>query len=362
MPAVLAGLGDSARAGEGRLARLGNLLFESAGAVPALRRYLVLLGEHLQMSNADIIHSNGLKMHLLGGLARCRGIPLVWHVHDFYGLRPAVPWLLRPLCGQVERAVAISEAVAEDTRRVLPGLRVSVIRNAIDTARFAPGASTADLDALASMPPSPSGVVRIGLVATYARWKGHDVFLQAAREVLRRRQTGPPVRFYIIGGRIYHTAAQFQEQELRALAARSAVAGEVGFVPFQADPVAVYRALDVVVHASTQPEPFGLTIVEAMACGRPVIVARAGGAAELFTHGTDALGFSPNDYGALADAEARLVSDAQLRAELGRRARATAVACHDDQRLGPELVALYEDCVRPAGRLPPAPAGRIKID
>src|SRR5262249_14978265 len=68
-----------------------------------------------------------------------------------------------------------------------------------------------------------------------------------------------------------------------------------GLVPFQEDTAAVYRALDVVVHASTQPEPFGLTIAEAMSCSRPVVVARAGGAAGLFSRGPHALGGPPRD-------------------------------------------------------------------
>jgi len=62
------------------------------------------------------------------------------------------------------------------------------------------------------------------------------------------------------------------------------IENRVGFVPFQDNPADVYRALDIVVHASTKPEPFGRTIVEAMACGKPVIAAQTGGAAELFTH------------------------------------------------------------------------------
>ena len=53
------------------------------------------------------------------------------------------------------------------------------------------------------------------------------------------------------------------------------VEAHVGFIGFQSEPVDIYRAADVVVHASTQPEPFGLTIVEAMACGRATVVSEA---------------------------------------------------------------------------------------
>ena len=53
------------------------------------------------------------------------------------------------------------------------------------------------------------------------------------------------------------------------------------------------RALDIVVHASTEPEPFGLTIAEGMASGRAVIVSAAGGAAEIVQDGVDALTCAP---------------------------------------------------------------------
>jgi glycosyltransferase involved in cell wall biosynthesis len=59
-----------------------------------------------------------------------------------------------------------------------------------------------DLDALAGLPPAPAGVVRVGLVATFARWKGHITFLEA----LSRLPESLPVRGYIIGGPVYETA------------------------------------------------------------------------------------------------------------------------------------------------------------
>ena len=63
-------------------------------------------------------------------------------------------------------------------------------------------------------------------------------------------------------------------------------------------PAAALRSLDVVVHASTQPEPFGLVIAEGMACGRAVIVSRAGGAVELVEEGVTALTHAPGDAAA----------------------------------------------------------------
>jgi len=104
----------------------------------------------------------------------------------------------------------------------------------------------------------------------------------------------------------------------------------------------VYRSLDVVVHASTQPEPFGRTIVEAMACERAVVVSRAGGAAELFREGETALGYTPASAKALAEAMARVI-DPGLRSRLGQSARAHVVANFSRSRLASELALVYSN-------------------
>ncbi len=102
--------------------------------------------------------------------------------------------------------------------------------------------------------------------------------------------------------------------------------------------------LDVAVHASTRPEPFGLAIAEAMGCGRPVVVASAGGAAELFTPGHDGLGHAPGDAAGLAGAIARLAADPGQRARLGANARRTAVERFSQERSGREVAAVYASC------------------
>lgn len=236
--------------------------------------------------------------------------------------------------------MVISEAVRRDFAAVVPGVPAWVVRNGVDTAHFTPAPGDADaLDRLAGLPPG-AGVARVGLVATYANWKGHDVFLDALARV-------PGVRGYVVGGPIYSTAgSQWTRAELEARAARNGLAGRVGFVPFQPDPAGVYRSLDVVVHASTRPEPFGLTIAEAMSCGRAVAAAAAGGAVELFTAGLDALGHTPGDAAALAGVIGRLASDRPLRERLGRAARETAVRRFGLDRFGRELAEVFRRALR----------------
>jgi len=341
LPAALGEMGDSALEG-GRLRAALSLMARAPAAAWAACRAARQLRRVVKEVRPDVVHSNGIKCHLLTYLAGLRNTTVVWHVHDFIGRRRLVARGLRWASGAASGAVAISGAVAQDVRRVLPGVPVVVVPNAVDTDRFTPGPGDGGrLDRLANLPAGGSDVVRVGLVATFARWKGHDVFLRAAERVVRELP-GRHVRFYVVGGPIYQTrGSQWTDEELRRQGADLLAAGQLGLVGFHNDTPEVYRALDVVVHASTQPEPFGLTIVEAMACGRAVIVARAGGAAELFTHDHDAVGVPPGDVEALARAVAELVNDPDRRRRLGDCARTSAVARFRRERLGPQVLDAY---------------------
>jgi len=216
---------------------------------------------------------------------------------------------------------------------------VTVVYNGIDTARFTPEGPRADLDALAGLPPAPEGTLRVGLVATYARWKGHEILIEAAARCAAR---GAALRFYLVGGATYDTrSSQLSHGDLKARIDGCGLEGTVGLVPFQREPHEVYRALDVAVHASTRPEPFGRTIAEAMSSARAVVLAREGGAAELATDGVDCVGVAPRDPAVLADAILALAADPARRASLGAAARASAVSRFSRERLGPEVLAIY---------------------
>jgi glycosyltransferase involved in cell wall biosynthesis len=214
-----------------------------------------------------------------------------------------------------------------------------VIPNGVDLERFTPEGPRADLDALCGLPPAPAGVVKVGLIATFSRWKGHGIFLQA----LSRIPPSAPVRAYVVGGPVYDTAgSQYSMEEMRMLARDAGCADRVGFTGFQANAPSVMRALDVVVHASTAPEPFGLVLTEAMATGRAVVSSAAGGSAEIVESGVNALVHTPGDPVSLADALGRLVEDADLRSRLGRAGRAHAAGRYDVRDFGDRFVRVYD--------------------
>jgi glycosyltransferase involved in cell wall biosynthesis len=337
-PPAIARLGEHGATASGSGARFAAQILLAS---PAALVYRAALARAIEAFDPAIVHTNGLKMHLLGawGCPPSRRARLVWHLHDYLDGRPTTTKLLRWHHGHPATVVTNSASVAADAARALGnGMRVVTVRNGVDLARFSVTGVRANLDAMAGLPQAPPNTVRVGMVATLARWKGHATFLEA----IARLPAHLPVRAYIVGDAVYQTeGSQYSLDELRQLARSLGVADHVGFTGFVHTPEATFRALQIVVHASIAPEPFGLVIAEAMSCGRAVIVSNAGGAAEIVNPGVDALVHAPGDAGDLAARIAELASDSALRARLGSAARVTAERSFDRARLAGELIPIY---------------------
>jgi glycosyltransferase involved in cell wall biosynthesis len=335
LPSKIAQLGDSGL--KGQTNRLVSILSfaRNVSLLGEFISYWQQLKRSISQVNPDVIHSNGMKTHLL---AASLGIstPIIWHLHDFIGSRVLVKQLLKLLVNRASAAIAISQSIADDWQAVFPSLHIELIYNAIDIDRYKPQLSIRD-----------SQHLNIGLVATYALWKGHDIFIQAIGHIAKKRpELQSTVKFYIIGGAIYETArSQYSRSQLQQLARDLNVEDWLVFIDFQQDIVSAYNMLDIVVHASTQPEPFGRTIVEAMACEKAVIVAQAGGAAELFAHQEDAIGVLPGDSTALSVAIEKLIDSPSDRIALGIAGRITVKDRFNRDRLGQELISLYQNVV-----------------
>ena len=332
VPEVFAAAGESGRSS------VATLLHLTRGAGP-LASYARAFRRAVRAWHPDLVHSNGVKTHVLGAWSR-PAAPLVWHVHDYLSARRVSASMLRHHRRAVSLVIANSRSVAADALRVFgPRTPVETIYNALDTDRFTRDGPRLDLDALAGLPPAAPGVARVGIVATFARWKGHAVFLQAIAGLAGAR----PLRAYIVGGPVYRTgtASQVTGEELEALVQTLGLEHRVGFTGFVEEPAHAYRSLDIVVHASTEPEPFGLSIAEAMACGRAVIISDAGGAREVAEPERSCLGHTPGDVPGLARQMSRLLDDQGLRERLGEAAAGAVRERFSPQRFAESLRGVY---------------------
>jgi glycosyltransferase involved in cell wall biosynthesis len=340
MPARLSRLGEWSAVQDGWSAgsqvALGIKLCGTATALPA---YESRLHRVVAEFDPDVVHTNGFKAHVLGARMPTPHGQLVWHLHEYVSRRRLTCWLLRRYGSRCSAVVANSRSVAADATEWLGRVRApQVVTNAVDLSVFSPEGPRLDLDRLANLPAAPADVVRVGLLATYGRWKGHEVFLDAMQQL----RTQVAIRGYIIGGPIYDTAnSQFTRADLQRMIAARDLNERVGLTGF-VDAAPAMRALDIVVHASTEPEPFGLVIAESMACGRPVITTGRGGAGELISDGRDGVVSPPGDVRALARCIDELAVNRTRRLAIGEHARQTACLRFTSETFASEVARLFE--------------------
>ncbi|WP_053387307.1 glycosyltransferase family 4 protein [Leucobacter japonicus] len=309
-----------------------------AAAVGAARR----LAAELRRRDVDVLYTHSAKAHLIGGLAgRLAGVPVVAHAHDLMGA-PA-RGMLDALVQRIGMAVLPLRRIAnsEVTRRSAgwaAGLDWRVIPCPVAVPQLYRHADPVYDDS----PP-----IRLVVLGRLAEWKGQMLAIEA---VARLVASGRDVTLDIVG------AAQFADDEtyarqLEAHSAKLGITDRVRFVGHLDDPFAAMRASHIVLHTSLRPEPFGQVIVEAISCGRPVVVADTAGAVDELEPGVDCVVYPMGDAVALADELAELVDDASLRRRIGRAAMIRARRFSADIVI-PEIEAVLREASASARPLP----------
>jgi glycosyltransferase involved in cell wall biosynthesis len=280
--------------------------------------YSVRLARLLRRLGADLVATNSLKSSLYGGVAgRLAGIPVVWHVRD----RIADDYLPATAVRLVRLAARLlPSGIIANSTTTLRTLGLSARTDRRLGARAIGDPCPAEDFALGAHPHGghEGADLTIGIVGRISPWKGQDVFLRAF--ALAFPDGGARAR--IIGGALF--GEEDQERSLLELVEALGIGDRVDFTGHVDDVATELATLDVVVHASTIPEPFGQVVIEAMAAGVPIIAADAGGPAEVVTDGVDGLLVAMGDVEALAGALTRLAGDPELRDRLAAAGRATA--------------------------------------
>jgi len=282
--------------------------------------YAVRLARLLRALEVDLVATNSLKSSLYGGIAgRLARLPVVWHVRD----RIADDYLPGSAVALVRLAVRVlPTAVIANSRATLETLRLPSTTRRRLRARSIGDPCPLDEFAAAAGPDHEG--ISVGIVGRISPWKGQDVFLRAfAASALGRDD-----RARVIGGVLFGEEAY--ADTLPPLAAELGITDRVEFTGHVTDVAAQFGSLDIAVHASTIPEPFGQVVVEAMAAGVPVVATDAGGPSEIVTDEVDGLLYPMGDVVALGSCLSRLARDAELRARLVAAGRRTAAAYAPD--------------------------------
>ncbi len=293
----------------------------------------------IRRARVALVHTNTIHNLYGGPAARLAGVPHVWHVREIVWqkgwLRRLELWMTRTLA---TRIIVTSQAVA--AMYGPPSHRPSTlvrVPNGIETDRFTPGEEPALRAALGAGPDE----TLIGLVCRLDVWKGVDVFLDAAAQVATDQ---PRARFVVVGGAI--AGLESYAAQLRMRASALALGERLQWTGWQygpADMPRVHRALDITVLASTEPEPFGLVVVEAMASGRPVVATAPGGPGELVDDGVTGMLVPPRDAAAMAGALRALLDDPVRARAMGAAGRARVVERYSAEAYLAGVQRVYRD-------------------
>jgi glycosyltransferase involved in cell wall biosynthesis len=300
---------------------------------------VIRLARLIQRERAQVVHSNSL--YTLYGMwaSRLVGRPHVWHIREI----PSGPESIRRALATVvrrgaRRVVPMTYAVAElfGPREGL-GPSIVPIPDGIDVAEFHPSISGARIRSELGIAPEAAVV---GFVARLDPWKGADVFVRAAAEILRER---PDTRFIVCGGEL--AGYESYAKGIRDLASRAGLDGRITFTEWRyrlGDIPEVMAAIDVLLHPPIGPEPFGLVLVEAMATARPVVASRIGGITEVVVDGLTGELVPPGDWRAAASAVLRLLNDPARAQRMGAAGRARAMEEFEVGAYALRIEALYD--------------------
>lgn len=219
--------------------------------------------------DADVVHSNSL--HSLYGWAASAVTrrPHVWQAREIVVQSSAALRLERFLARHfADRVICMSQAIADQ----LDATNVEVVYDTVDPAEFRPGLA----GRFRTRVGIPDDAPLVGAVGRLDTWKGFDVLLDAFESAKARR---PDLHLVVAGAEV-----RGKEQYAVGLAARAEHARDVHWLGPRADTPELFADLDLFVLPSTEPEPFGIVVVEALASGTPVVVTDAGGAREIVDH------------------------------------------------------------------------------
>jgi glycosyltransferase involved in cell wall biosynthesis len=260
-------------------------------------------------------------------------------------LMRALIGLRNPILLRAERFVSISRAITEEylTCGVLPE-RVVVITNGIDTARFAP-ISPAEKQQLRRRLELPNRFLCI-YTGKLNRGKGLTMLLRA----WRRLGGGNSHLHLLLVGSGAHQFLSLEE-ELRRFVLTYDLERQITFTGAVSNVEDYLRASDLFLFPS-QSEALGISLVEAMACGLPVVATRAGGIQDVVDDGLDGRLIEVGDEDGLVRAVESLYEDPGTRAALGRAARAKAVTAFGIDAVAEAHERLFRSLIEPPAVAP----------
>lgn len=287
----------------------GNLAF-LVDYLTTGRYYAEKIARYITQFRIDLVHTNNgtlINDAAIRG-ANKAGVPVVVHVRAPEYAGHTVAWLAT----KVDHFLPVSRYVADSVAALgVKSDRITIVPEGLDVFAFKTGANGSDFRFSVGL---PVDIPVIGMVGCLVDWKGHGIFLDACAKVFPKTNA-----VALIVGDTPNRDPEFLH-ELQEQAKRLGISDRVWFVGHRNDVASAMAACDVIVHASTAPEPFGRVILEGMSLGKAVIATNAGGPGEIINDGIDGLLVPCGDATKMADALYNALINESTRETLGKSA------------------------------------------
>lgn len=296
----------------------------------------------LRAQKIQLLHCNDFESALYAApLAKLLRIPIVWTCHGWWmverGWKSAFvenfcPHILTPTRHIQQTLIAINPRLANEIR-VLPF--------GVDTDNFTPRPRDASVRAEFGI---TADAPLLTLLARFQTVKGHMNLLDAIPQIL---DTFPTARFLLVGDAEFGTSdAHTTRTQIYARVEHDArLQAAIVFAGFRRDIPRILNTTDILVSPS-QFETYGMAILEAMACGVPVVSTNVGGPSETIVDGETGILVPPENPAALANGVLALLENAARRKQLGQNARARVEQSFSLRASAQAMQAYYQDMLR----------------
>ena len=290
----------------------------------------------------DLVHHNttlpGNRATVLA--ARLAGVPQVCHIRLLKDFSFIELYISRFVDQFIYNSTAVERLYRQ---RGIPAAKGQVIYNPIDTENFNNPAGLAGLRIELGLGEQDRLVSNVGRLDW---WKGQDYFLEAMARVV---EVEPRARALLVGDFNPSPRNQAYLQRLQQLVADLKLADRVIFAGFRSDIPRIMAASEVVVLSSSEPEPFGRVVVEAMMAGRPVVATAAGGVLDIIEDRLTGLLVPLKDVPLMAAAIQELLQQPQAAVTMGQRAQQSARLRFSVERHVTAVQAVYQQVLASAG-------------
>ena len=308
----------------------------------------------------DVIHANSIRAGLVMSAASYGlGTPVVWHAHDILPRHPLSLAIRFFACASGRNSIlAVSEAAAGRFRGLLirwfaRRVPIKVIHNAVDQERFQPNRQSRR-EIRHSLGLTEKDRV-VGIVGHLTPAKGQLELIEAFNALSRET---PDAVLLIVGEELFNRGDDYMES-LRRAASLCAGTDRVRFLGARDDVPALMRGLDLLV-INSHTDAFSLTVLEGLATGTAILATAVDGTPEMIRHKENGWLVPARDQQKLADAMRLLLSDQNLRKELGSTGRRESIARFSIERFTTEIHSYYRGILE-SGRTPHESARRLEV-